>query len=133
MALNVCPQGKDTSRAEVLHLRVRAQEEVTLTQLERTMKRLITAALLTLAVTGAYANDKAAGQCAALLFVKDASAGAQQAINAASNKPLAQNHATTWIRQLAANKSNRSIVDSMTWEAVSSCRKIGMRASDYIR
>jgi len=97
------------------------------------MKRLITAALLTLAVTGAYANDKAAGQCAALLFVKDASAGAQQAISSASNKPLAQNHATTWIRQLAANKSNRSIVDSMTWEAVSSCRKIGMRASDYIR
>ena len=28
MALNVCPQGQDSSRAEVVRLRVRAQEEV---------------------------------------------------------------------------------------------------------
>lgn len=77
------------------------------------------------------ATDKAAGNCAAHMAVRQKEAGARAALQMADNQTRALKFADLKMNQIAKYKDDKNMMQSIVYSTSTDCTSIGLRPADY--
>jgi len=92
------------------------------------MKRIIISIVLSLSTTLAHAADVSAdaGKCAAYKVVLKDKAAGQRALNAATNKKLAENHFLTFLKRMQEAGGDKAALRALASEGHAACDVVGV-------